>query len=202
MLLPMECLRKGSWCSAPSRREESQFERREPQPLHRHWITNSTIKANPSAQGQAHTHSTSDDLKLCLHSNSMLPIFKSVHSVSHPNIKHTRDPLWYLKISSSFRKSTLAYRVSPETTKSMKIHLKHKDKREALNSWVMHVGCQVQKAFNSFRPPEDMYAWYLHQMHTCRCSSSTQPLSTQRKLGLGRVSYGRASNRGLWEHLQ
>jgi len=49
----------------------------------------------------------------------------------------------------------------------MKTHFKHKDKREALKSWVMHVGCQEQKAFNSFESPEDMYARYLRLMHTC-----------------------------------
>lgn len=125
-------------------------------------------KADPSAQGQAYT-AHQDNLRLVLYSNSTLPmpIFKSLNSVSHLNGKHTRDPLWYLKISSSFRGSTLAYRVQPETTKSMKNHLKHKDKREALNSWVMHVGCQEQKAFNSFETPEDTYARYLCLTHMC-----------------------------------
>lgn len=120
---------------------------------------NSTRKGDPKCT-RTGSCSTSDNLGLVLYSNSTLPmtIFKSLYSVSHLNGKYTRDPLWYLKIGSSFKGSTLAHKVQPETTKSMKIHFKHKDKREALNSRVMHVGCQEHKAFNSFKCPKGMYA--------------------------------------------
>lgn len=36
--------------------------------------------------------------------------------------------------------------MQPATTKRVKIHLKCKDKREALTRWVMRVGCQELKA--------------------------------------------------------